>query len=314
MDATGARDAQKAERIQSLWSGYGEIVRIELMGSSVSSIVLKSIELPDNMDHPRGWNSDLSRQRKVHSYEVERNWYSQYANQCDDACRAPRCFGTYVSNQQQWIVLEDLDAAGFEVRRHYLSVDEAKLYLHWLAAFHARFLNNPGVGLWEQGTYWHLETRPEELAATTDVRLQQAAAKLDDLLSSCQCMTLVHGDAKLANFCFSTAMDKVAAVDFQYVGRGCGMKDVAYFLGSCLDERDCECFEDELLQAYFDGLSKALITYDNQLDYTELELEWRELYPVAWTDFYRFLQGWSPNHSKINRYTEVLCERALARL
>ena len=39
----------------------------------------------------------------------------------------------------------------------------------------------------------------------------------------------------------------VAAVDFQYVGAGCGMKDVAYLLGSCLDDKGHEALEADLL-------------------------------------------------------------------
>lgn len=312
--ATNATGAHREARIQSLWSGYGEIVRIKLTGSSINTIVLKAIDLSEDMDHPRGWNSDLSHQRKVRSYEVERNWYRQYANQCDDACRVPHCFGTYVFGQKQWIVLEDLDEAGFEVRCEYLSVDEAMLCLRWLAALHAKFLSHDGVGLWEQGSYWHLQTRPDELAAMTNSALQTAAISLDAALTQCEYQTLVHGDAKLANFCFSEDMQRVAAVDFQYVGRGCGMKDVAYFLGSCLDEATCECFEGELLQTYFNALDQALITYRKQVDFASLESQWRELYPVAWTDFYRFLQGWSPSHRKINRYTVAMCEKALEQL
>lgn len=311
LKATNAVDAHRQERIQSLWSGYGEIVRIRLVGSEINTVVLKSIELPEKTRHPRGWNTDLSHQRKVRSYEVERNWYERYANLCDDACRVPRCYGTYESGQKQWIVLEDLDASGFAGRHQALSVNDAKLCLRWLAVFHAKFLSHAGDGLWEQGTYWHLQTRPDELAAMTDSRLQAAAGDLDAALASCQYQTIVHGDAKLANFCFSGNLQKVSAVDFQYVGRGCGMKDVAYFLGSCLDEDDCERFESELLAAYFDALGEAMVTYDVALDFTELKAQWTALYAVAWTDFYRFLQGWSPSHSKINAYTKILCQKAL---
>ena len=49
----------------------------------------------------------------------------------------------------------------------------------------------------------------------------------------------MHGDAKLANFLFTSDHSQVAGVDFQYVGGGCGMKDVAYLL-SCLDEDACD--------------------------------------------------------------------------
>jgi hypothetical protein len=36
--------------------------------------------------------------------------------------------------------------------------------LSWLAAFHAFFWGRPRPdGLWQQGTFWHLDTRQEEL-------------------------------------------------------------------------------------------------------------------------------------------------------
>ena len=37
---------------------------------------------------------------------------------------------------------------------------------------------------------------------------------------------------QLANFLFSDDHAQVGAVDFQYVGRGAAMKDVAYFAGA----------------------------------------------------------------------------------
>ncbi|MGE9289409.1 MAG: choline kinase, partial [Puniceicoccales bacterium] len=38
------------------------------------------------------------------------------------------------------------------------------------------------------------------------------------------------------------------------------------------------------------------------------------LYPVAWTDFHRFLKGWSPGHWKIHGYSERLSRSVMANL
>lgn len=183
-----------------------------------------------------------------------------------------------------------------------------------MANFHATFMGAQPDSLWQTGTYWHLETRSEELAALNDLSLKNAAPALDQLLSSARHQTIVHGDAKLANFCFSVSDEKASAVDFQYVGGGCGMKDLAYFIGSCLDESACEEQENELLNYYFNHLNKALAQKQPELDAQKIEDEWRPLYPVAWADFHRFLKGWSPEHWKINSYSERVCREVLALL
>lgn len=169
-------------------------------------------------------------------------------------------------------------------------------------------------GLWPQGTYWHLDTRPDELEALDDALLKDAAHKIDRKLKECQHQTLVHGDAKLANFCFSPDGNNVAAVDFQYVGGGCGMKDLAYFIGSCLTEEECEQLESRLLDTYFTSLKKALTVCKPAVNSNEVEAEWRELYPYAWTDFHRFLKGWSPGHWKLTSYSEKVAQDVIQQL
>jgi len=149
------------------------------------------------------------------------------------------------------------------------------------------------------------------LEVLEDIDLKRAANKIDDKLNNSVFQTFVHGDAKLANFCFSNDGEKVAAVDFQYVGGGCGMKDVAYFIGSCLHEEDSEQLEKPILHFYFSALKSAVKKQKKTIDMVALETDWRAMYPVAWADFHRFLKGWSPGHWKINSYCERITREVI---
>ena len=314
LKATGAKEFVKIGTIQSLWSGYGEIVRYGLEGSDFKSVVIKHISLPSQAQHPRGWNTDLSHQRKIKSYHVEMAWYQQWSHLCSAVCRVPRCLAVESQQDEMFILLEDLDSAGFPVRLTQVSVSEIKTCLSWLANFHAIFMHRQPDHLWEVGTYWHLETRPDELQTLQDELLKKSAVALDQKLRDSPFQTFVHGDAKLANFCFSKDGKSVAAVDFQYVGGGCGMKDVVYFIGSCLDEKQCQQLETTLLDYYFDVLKKAITVNHKMIDPNEVEQDWRPLYSFAWTDFHRFIKGWSPEHWKINSYSEQIARKVVLQL
>ena len=314
LQATGASELFEIGVIQNLWSGYGKIVRYGLKGSHMKSVVVKHVRLPEQGNHPRGWNTDLSHQRKLKSYRVETAWYDQWSQQCDESCRIPKCLALESHGDEVLMVLEDLDASGYPERITSVSMKEIHACLSWLANFHATFLEEQPHNLWQVGTYWHLDTRPDELKVMDDEALKVAAGAIDQQLQQSTFLTFVHGDAKLANFCFSSDGKKVAAVDFQYTGGGCGMKDVAYFIGSCLYEEDCEQMEDQLLKFYFKALKKAVTEKDKNIDFVALEQDWRALYPVAWTDFHRFLKGWSPDHWKINSYSERMAREVVAEL
>src|SRR5690554_8131753 len=66
---TNAKQAHEIEVIQSLWSGYGKIARIQLDGAAFETVVVKHISLRKANAHPRGWNTDNSHNRKVKSYQ-----------------------------------------------------------------------------------------------------------------------------------------------------------------------------------------------------------------------------------------------------
>ena len=309
---TDASDVKRIDSIQSLWSGYGEIFRVELIPQSLGTRIIKHVnpQLADN--HPRGWNTDKSAQRKLRSYDVEAYWYQHWSSGCTQNCRVPECFASRKIDNQSWLVLEDLDASGFNRRHSHLKGEQAKTVLRWLANFHATFLGQTPEGLWPIGTYWHLDTRPDELNNMEESALKDLAGRLDDLLNNCEFKTFVHGDAKLANFCFNDNNSEVAAVDFQYIGGGCGMKDVAYFFGSCFDDNECKQWIPSLLDFYFETFINAV--KDRTIDIEKLEREWRAMFAPAWTDFHRFLLGWMPGHKKINNYTRKLTEQTLREL
>lgn len=312
--ATGASSISKTEAIQSLWSGYGEIVRCFLHGSNYSSVVVKHIDLAQQRDHPRGWNTDASHQRKLKSYQVETAWYRQWSSMCDEFCHVPECLSLDGSDNRILLVMEDLNSNGYPKRCDDATLVEMKSCLKWLAYFHAKFLGSSPDKLWEQGTYWHLETRPDEFQAIEDSDLKQCTEAIDLQLKSSPYQTIVHGDAKLANFCFTECGEKAAAVDFQYVGGGCGMKDVAYFISSCLNGTECEQHEAELLNIYFEELKNALKLYQPNIDALNVENCWRELYNFAWADFYRFLKGWNSNHWKIHSYSSRLAQEVINKI
>ena len=281
-DALGGKIVRR-EHIQSLWGGYGELFRVELAGAPTRTAVVKWVKPPLGA-------SDRSHQRKCRSYDVETAWYRDFASSCYQECRVAKLYASRQEQSETVLLLEDLDAAGYSARHRRPARDAIDRVLAWLAAFHARFMGIEPEGLWPAGSYWHLATRPEELALVADPRLRAAAPWLDQKLDEGRFRTLIHGDAKLANFCFAESGRGVAAVDFQYVGGGCGMKDVAYLL--CGDAASEET-EQRHLDFYFRELCDRAADAQLAFDSTAVEREWRELYPLACLDFHRFLAGWS---------------------
>jgi len=320
------------ETLQELWSGYGEITRY-YSPIRAATVIVKSVSPPQKVTHPRGWHSRVGHQRKLSSYIIEANFYQSYAHLCPQACYVPKFIAfskQQASEAGQTLVMEDLQQLGFADKESVLSLSDIKAVIRWLAHFHARFIDQPADDLWPVGTYWHLKTREDEFNNMEEGPLKKAAHFIDSKLNNARYQTIVHGDAKVANFCFSdletsntTELDnnltntltnkisRVAAVDFQYVGKGVGVKDLAYFLGSCLTDDDLTRLHHELLDHYFKVLGLACNEYQPDINISELEKEWRNLYSFVNADFHRFLQGWSPEHQKINGYLKAQSDLAL---
>jgi hypothetical protein len=298
-ERTGAHRVGPARRVQTLWSGYGSLDRHTLEGGTHASVVVKVVRPPSG--------SGVGHRRKLRSYAVESTFYSTFARDLSGGVRVAAALGAREAAGGRWLLLEDLDAAGFPRRSHRLSVPDLGACIDWLAGFHATFLGRAPDGLWPRGTYWHLETRPDELARMPEGQLKDAAPALDAALAACPVQTLVHGDAKPANFCFGPRPGPpVAAVDFQYVGGGIGLVDLAYLVG-CMGERWCARNADAALDGYFgrlhawapDGAAAA-------------EAAWRPLWPVAWADFARFMAGWAGEDWRGTATTEPMVRAALA--
>lgn len=329
---TGACRCQPGKVVQKLWSGYGVIQKVTLIGDARIDAVVKWVDLSKSRVNRRGWSGSTSHDRKVRSYEVEKNFYQHYGARCHAGPRVPALLGAMpIDDGAGWVmVLEDLDAAGFSIRKTHPSSENVRQCVDWIADFHAAFLGDTGARLWQRGTYWHLQTRPDEYAAMAEGPLKRSAVAIDRMLSDCQYQTLVHGDAKIANFCFAddgnpaggqksddqATVGLVAAVDFQYVGRGCGMQDLVYLLTSCLSDEACERQWESILDQYFrrlgDRLGDPMGTTD--ASFSALEQQWRRLFPVAWADFNRFLNGWSPGHWKLTPFSQRMTDEALAML
>lgn len=310
-------------------------------------VVVKCASPPPNLAHPRGWNGQRSDERKRRSFRVENYFYDKVQWLTTGRCRTATSVSHAQKGTSTLLVMEDLAHSGFTHTSMSLSPDNAKTVLKWLAHFHARFLNKEAVeknrdtNLWTEGTYWHLSTREDEYQAMPESLLKQNAQAISKRLSSARYQTLVHGDAKVANFCFTADFSSCAAVDFQYVGYGVGVKDVAYFLGSALTTQEQQEHREALLDTYFNELEIAFLARlsenDHHCDFTHSDgslnndahthndtfthtdvvqviKEWRDLYSFACADFYRFLAGWSPEHWKIDQELQHQTDIALAKL
>lgn len=295
--------SNSGELIQQVWGGYGDVRRVSCTHSISpprTTSVVKTIRLPPLQSQEY---ASTSFQRKLSSYMNEVTFYSQVLTGISQRLCVPAFLDASVTDTCIQLVLTDLREDGYV--QHPSGLRGALSCLNWLARFHAAFMvDRHGADcrhtsvhkLWAAGTYWFLGTRRDEFdALEPDSPLRLFAQALDDCLSSSRFYCLVHGDAKFSNFLLNKS-GEAAAVDFQYVGHACGMKDVAYLIDDLCSSSNAQPVT-SALDAYFGTLRRELLQQGweaTRLD--ELERSWRDLFPVAVADFARFYCGWAGVH------------------
>ena len=163
---TGASGVAGVQLIQPLWNNYGTLSRVHLDGGAYPSVIVKHIKIPDDVAHPRGFGGSISRERKIRSYQVETHWYQEQNTGLPESAPTPRCLDAFAEAGELFLLLEDLGNRGFKHVLWNAAWDEIGVVLRWLAHFHGATLGDAGEGLWPSGTYWHLQTRPDELATS----------------------------------------------------------------------------------------------------------------------------------------------------
>ncbi|MBD1583086.1 kinase [Pseudoalteromonas sp. S16_S37] len=280
-----------------LWSGCGEVKRMSLDGQDV---VVKYSQVPKQLAHRHIEQSDFALSRKLKSYAVELQFYQQHSSSIQKQCAIPKLIFTAQQDNSTCLVLRDFNKDGF-VQHTDLSLKQHHAILSWLAHFHSRSLNRyQGIG-WQQGGYWHLATRPDELQRMQHHALKTHVQHINALITECRYKCTIHGDAKAANFALNDALE-VIGYDFQYVGAGVGVQDVMLYFTSVFDESSLYAYADELLAFYFSQLVSQLEALLSEQQALDIVSHWQALWPLVWADFHRFLLGWKPDHFKINQY------------
>jgi hypothetical protein len=349
-----------SSQIASLWSSYGHIYRLKVASAGDvhrphNTLILKSIHPPSL----RTGTADEPHLRKLLSYEVERFFYQNLSSRLPAHVKVAKSYPLTrnvadIATSGGDLLLDDLSPEYPHPARGSLGLEATQCVLRWLSGFHAAFWNvhlasddgsgtpplnlvppplqispesdtnqleEAGRGVWQQGTYWYLDTRREEMSSVDEsgdegwlvpwaekvnVAIARSTASLIRsrqvnealALARKKHATLVHGDVKGANIVFSHSPFRkpdpsapalaCALYDLQYVGVNPPTHDLVYFLGTSVSNSLLGSGgERDILDYYFGELSASLpagVSYPRKL----FVAHWK----LSIVDWVRFMAGW----------------------
>jgi hypothetical protein len=265
-DPVGTGQVADTYRLSLTWedAGSGPATRHAAVPASVPATVIAKLTASDPTSRAA---AALTR-----TYEVEHAFYRDLAGTLE--VRAPRCFHCDhdpVENRYA-LLLEDLAPARPGDQIAGCDPDDAALAVEELVRLHAPRWGDPA--LWEHrwlsrqhpgadnGDLFRtlaegfLERYATRLEADIAALVERFGARVADYASRrAEPFTVVHGDYRLDNLLFGG--DRVGVVDWQTVGLGPGVADLAYFLGASLRTAERREHERDLVRTYVEAMAAA---------------------------------------------------------
>jgi hypothetical protein len=285
----GGPTSARTRQIQRLWGGMGAVFSVTAQAADGASaeLVAKRVALPSG-------SLSFGDQRKKDSYECESRFYETLAPELRAAgCSVPA--GLLVERRDDGAVT--ILMSKLPGRTCSMGPAETETAVAFLTQMHGQTWGPRAdaavaSGVQRQGCYWYLDTRPDEWEGMPETgwegRLRRAAKALDQRLKDDPHQCIVHGDLKSDNMTF-TEDGAVSMCDFQYAGRACPMKDVAYMLCCAASEGCSQAASEKHLERYHSLLSEDLAARGEAPP--ELE-SLRAALSLAFADLCRWMAGW----------------------
>lgn len=219
------------------------------------------------------WYEELRVRSNIHCPEYFGSWFDAdtgnfqlLLQDCSPACQGDQLQGASLAQvvagvkelahlHAPFIGDESLAAHRLFAKDQAMRAIRIALYAEFWPQFKARYENRLDAEILAMG----------DVVAEHYVALEQRQSPL---------VTLVHGDFRLDNLLFGSSGERPFVLDWQTLGMGCPMKDVAYFIGTSIADRgERRVNEMALVECYFATLEQAGAIFDRDALLREYRLQ-----------------------------------------